>query len=153
MSTIRLLVPLVCMLVLPTLVRAQAAGVTPDGQKGRLHVVVKGDTLWDITAYYIGTPWIWPSIWKENQDVENPHLIYPGDLIWITDKSMRKVSPEEAARLMAESPELPAAPFSPDAPMAEPLSLPSPIPLRHSIRGRLLHSAWSSTQESIASGL
>lgn len=117
MSTIRLLVPLVCMLVLPTLVRAQAAGVTPDGQQGRLHVVVKGDTLWDITAYYIGTPWIWPSIWKENEDVENPHLIYPADLIWITDKSMRRVSPEEAARLMAESPELPAAPFSPDAPM------------------------------------
>jgi hypothetical protein len=82
-------------------VAEQAAGIAPDGQKGHLHKVVKGDTLWDITSHYLGTPWIWPSIWKENEGIDNPHLIYPGDLIWITDNEMRKVSPEEAAALLA----------------------------------------------------
>ncbi|MBW2416721.1 MAG: hypothetical protein JRG76_19675 [Deltaproteobacteria bacterium] len=42
---------------------------------------------------------VWPSIWQEN-DIENPHLIYPGDMIWITEGEMRKVTAEEAARLM-----------------------------------------------------
>lgn len=73
-------------------------GVAPDGSKGRLHVVEKGDTLWDITETYLGTPWIWPSIWKENE-IENPHLIEPGDLIWITERGMRKLTPEEAAQI------------------------------------------------------
>ncbi len=74
-------------------------GIAPDGTRGRLHVVQSGDTLWDITEHYLGTPWIWPSIWKENE-LDNPHLIVPGDLIWITDKGMRKLSAEEAALIV-----------------------------------------------------
>ncbi len=73
-------------------------GVAPDGTKGQLHVVKRGDTLWDITDHYLGTPWIWPSVWKENA-LENPHLINPGDLIWITDKGMRRMTAEEAAQI------------------------------------------------------
>ncbi len=110
------------MLLLPGPALAQGAGVAPDGQKGQLHVVVVGDTLWDITTIYIETPWIWPSIWKENANVHNPHLIYPGDLIWITDKPMGRISPEEAARRMAEGTYPPAAPYSdpaPQGPMAQ----------------------------------
>ena len=60
------------------------------GRPGRVHEVVPGDTLWDISDAYLGTPWVWPSIWQDNQDIENPHLIYPGDLIWITPWEMRK---------------------------------------------------------------
>ena len=74
-------------------------GVAPDGTKGRMHVVVKGDTLWDITETYLGTPWAWPSVWKEN-DIPNPHLIEPGDTIWITERGMRKLTPEEAAQVV-----------------------------------------------------
>jgi hypothetical protein len=94
---------------------AEVTGVAPSGKKGTLHRVVEGDTLWDLTARYIGTPWIWPSIWKENDAIENPHLIYPGDLIWITDREMRKVTPEEAEALLAEPPAAPAAPGMPPA--------------------------------------
>lgn len=45
------------------------------------YVVVKGDTLWDISAKFLNDPWHWPSIWYANPEIENPHLIYPGDLL------------------------------------------------------------------------
>jgi hypothetical protein len=43
------------------------------------HVVKKGDTLWDLSAHYYGSPWAWPQVWSLNPQIENPHWIYPGD--------------------------------------------------------------------------
>lgn len=47
----------------------------------KTHVVVKGDTLWDISALFLEQPWLWPKLWRLNPEINNPHLIYPGDVI------------------------------------------------------------------------
>lgn len=77
------------------------AGFDAKGTPGRIHTVAEGDTLWDISDAYLGTPWVWPSIWSENREVKNPHLIHPGDQLWVTAEEIRKVSPDEAQALMA----------------------------------------------------
>jgi hypothetical protein len=67
------------------------------GREGRIHTVVPGDTLWDISEAYLGSPLVWPSVWKNNPAVANPHRIYPGNQIWISDTEMRPITKDEAA--------------------------------------------------------
>jgi len=79
-------------------------GYDSEGRSGRIHVVARGDTLWDISDAYLGTPWVWPSIWTDNRNIEDPHLIHPEDRIWITDSEMRVVSHAEADAMLNASP-------------------------------------------------
>ena len=47
------------------------------------HVVVRGDTLWDISGKFLQRPWCWPQVWDMNRDqIRNPHWIYPGQIVY-----------------------------------------------------------------------
>ncbi|HEY1556409.1 MAG TPA: LysM peptidoglycan-binding domain-containing protein [Kofleriaceae bacterium] len=59
------------------------AGPVPE-----LHVVRRGDTLWDICTYYFNDPWQWPKVWSYNPQITNPHWIYPGDLVRLLPRGM-----------------------------------------------------------------
>ena len=54
------------------------------------HIVVPGDTLWGISAKFLKEPYRWPEIWRLNQEqVKNPHLIYPGQVVILDQSSGR----------------------------------------------------------------
>ena len=55
----------------------QAPTSYPEGTE--IHIIVEGDTLWDLAGRYFENPFLWPQLWDANRYVENPHLIYPGD--------------------------------------------------------------------------
>jgi hypothetical protein len=72
--------------------------ITPCSADEIKHLVKKGDTLWDISVKYLKTPWKWPLVWANNEDITNPHLIYPGDTVVITrehGKTIIKIIPAQ----------------------------------------------------------
>jgi LysM repeat protein len=52
-----------------------------------VYTVKSRDTLWDISKMYLRSPWRWPELWGMNlEQVRNPHLIFPGQQLFL-DKS------------------------------------------------------------------
>lgn len=62
------------------------------------YVVKKGDTLWDISRRFLVLPWYWKSLWYDNPQIRNPHLIYPGDVLSVvTLNGEKRITITEAA--------------------------------------------------------
>ena len=69
-----------------------------EGNVKRLaYVVQTGDTLWDVASRYLNSPYYWPKIWERNTFIINPHLIFPGDILYIYPEGLVVKSYEEAA--------------------------------------------------------
>ena len=82
----------VCMLILlPVGAYAQQApSERAQSSAGIVHTVVEGDTLWDLSAKYLGSPWKWTTIWERNRFITNPHYIYPGIEVVIVPPGARE---------------------------------------------------------------
>ena len=96
------------------------------GPVPELHVVRRGDTLWDICFLYFNDPWQWPKIWSYNPQITNPHWIYPGDLVRLLPRGVfaqLPAEPEHAGTPPAPNP----APPTPAPPTTPPVdALPAP---------------------------
>lgn len=72
-----------------------------------VYTVVKGDTLWDISGRFLERPWLWPELWRINPQIENPHLIYPGDrisLVWVDGQPQLRLERGDAGRTVRMTP-------------------------------------------------
>lgn len=108
------------------------------------YVVKKGDTLWAISAMYLRDPWLWPELWKLNPQIQNPHLIFPGDQVSMTfEGGQAQLSVTRGGEVVATTGEAPApaaAPAPADA-AGERESAPGAIRVSPKIRTTPLEDA------------
>ncbi len=100
-----ILLPLVFLLSSP------AWALAPDALRTdapTVYTVKKGDTLWDIAAKFLDSPWRWPELWDRNTYISNPDLIYPGDRLRlrIVDGEPR-LTRQPAREIVRQAPRLP----------------------------------------------
>jgi LysM repeat protein len=108
---------------------AELASGAPDS-----YTVKRGDTLWDISKLFLTSPWRWPELWGMNlEQIRNPHLIYPGQLLVLVKSDGRArltlgravgVQPTEEGRL---SPRVRSEPLANDAIASVPMHLIGPF--------------------------
>jgi len=70
----------------------------------KVHIIEKGDTLWDLAGRYLNNNYLWPRIWELNKYIKDSHWIYPGDPL-VLPAEVKEVSPEEVAKLEKEAAE------------------------------------------------
>jgi N-acetylneuraminic acid mutarotase len=108
----------------PLVAAAEEDGAAPAGT----HLVVTGDTLWDLSGRYYGDPYKWGRIYAANKEkIANPDRIYPEEKIvipGITESEKLPGAPKSAGPLIltypASAPVTPLASENPAAVVAAP---------------------------------
>jgi len=78
--------------------------ISAQGQEYRDYTVERGDTLWDITKQELKDPFLWPKVWNENPDINNPDKIYPNQKIKIPLHLLQKEIVPPAPKPVAQPP-------------------------------------------------
>lgn len=110
------------------------AAVAINDEAPQTYIVKKGDTLWGISGMYLAEPWLWPELWDVNPQIDNPHLIYPGDelyLVWVDGQPRLRLKRGRNVKL---SPNMRVSPLDLAIP-AIPLDQIGAFLLRHRILG------------------
>jgi hypothetical protein len=88
MSGKRITQVIMCLFVLTTMIRIASVSAASEEMEtsieheaGFYYTIQRGDTLWDLSDSFFDTPWFWPELWQENDQIPNPHRIYPGERI------------------------------------------------------------------------
>ena len=109
-------------------VGAQEESLSGEADAGTyIHVVVKGDTLWDICDALYGNSWVWPKVWQLNPHITNPHWIFPGTKLRVyyeLPKSMTATPVKEEVVVEEVAP-----PRSADSAASPPTVVPPPPPV------------------------
>jgi hypothetical protein len=74
-----------------------------------VYIVKEGDTLWGIANMFLEDPWLWPKVWDINLQIDNPHLIFPGDqiyLVWVDGEPRLRVRRGDVATTVKLTPEM-----------------------------------------------
>lgn len=128
-----------------SLVHASADTLTLKSGHPDTYVVKKGDTLWDISAFFLNDPWRWPTLWGVNPQIANPHLIYPGDQLTLVfiDGQPRLVLKKQVTKLVGGRVQT-----KDNAIPAIQLSLIAP----YLIQNRIVDAAWLESQPMVLGG-
>lgn len=108
-----------------TLVFADVLKLRPNAPA--TYVVKPGDTLWDISGLYLEHPWLWPELWQVNPQIQNPHLIFPGDILSLTYDNQGRPRLAINKRIVRLSPQSRTTTKAPDAIATLPLGIIRPF--------------------------
>ena len=142
-----LLSALLCAIA-PTLFAETSEFVRDDAPE--TYTVRDGDTLWDIARVFLTEPWRWTSLWRVNPEIEDPHLIYPGDTIRLSrggdgptlslDRGARtlRLSPADTVRV---EPRIRATPLLSNIPTIDLESIGQFLSANRVVRQQMLENA------------
>ena len=89
-----------------------------NSETGFYYTIQKGDTLWGLSKQFNDSPWLWPELWEENDQISNPHWIFPGERIRLYkksgDQSITRTEPVQTVAVVPVKPSMEmktAAPF------------------------------------------